>query len=122
MRKVKANDLSTIGFSRALIYLRGHVALPLTIGEEGSHITHMVDFLVVEAPSTYNAILGRRTLKKIMGLISTYHLMKFPTLGGVGVIKGDKKSARESYVTSLSSANITMTIESLDTCDEQKLW
>jgi hypothetical protein len=48
----------------------------------------MIDFLVVDAPSAYNAILGRGTLNAIGAVVSTSHLMmKFiPTEAGVGVV------------------------------------
>jgi len=50
----------------------------------------MIDFLVVDAPSAYNAILGRGTLNAIGAVVSTSHLMmKFiPTEAGVGVESG----------------------------------
>ena len=63
----------------------------------------MIDFLVVDAPSAYNAILGRGTLNAIGAVVSTSHLMmKFiPTEAGVGVESGQHKMARECYLMSL---------------------
>ncbi|GFS43263.1 hypothetical protein Acr_00g0084440 [Actinidia rufa] len=47
-----------------------------------------------DCPSPYNAILGRPTLGGIKAITSTYHLkMKFPTLTGIGEVKGDQKMA-----------------------------
>ncbi|XP_058220297.1 uncharacterized protein LOC131330652 [Rhododendron vialii] len=111
-----------VGFAGTPVYPAGQIALPITMGEERSEITRMIDFIVVDCPSAYNAILGRTTLNKIGAIISTYHLMiKFPTSEGVACVRGDQKAARECYVTSLRGANITMNIESLDTRDEEKL-
>ncbi|XP_058189307.1 uncharacterized protein LOC131306895 [Rhododendron vialii] len=112
-----------VGFAGTPVYPAGQIALPITMGEEKSQITGMIDFIVVDCPSSaYNAILGRTTLNKIGAIISTYHLMiKFPTSEGVACIRGDQKAARECYVTSLRRVNITMNIESLDTRNEEKL-
>lgn len=45
----------------------------------------MADFLVIDRPSAYNAIIGRPTLNKLRAMTSTYHLkMKFLTNNGVG--------------------------------------
>ncbi|XP_058215768.1 uncharacterized protein LOC131326877 [Rhododendron vialii] len=111
-----------VGFAGTPVYPAGQIALPITMGEEKSQITRMIDFIVVDCPSTYNAVLGRTTLNKIGAIISTYHLMiKFSTSEGVACIRGDQKAARECYVTSLRGANITLNIESLDTRDEKKL-
>ncbi|KAI8559494.1 hypothetical protein RHMOL_Rhmol04G0178300 [Rhododendron molle] len=100
-----------VGFAGTPIYPAGQIALPITMGEEGSQITRMIDFIVVDCLSAYNAILGRTTLNKIRAIISTYHLMnKFLTPEGIACIRGDQKAAPECYVTSLRGANITMNI------------
>ena len=50
----------------------------------------MIKFLVVKCPSVYNVILGQPSLNNLKAITSTYHLaMKFPTDGGVGVVRGD---------------------------------
>ncbi|XP_058211619.1 uncharacterized protein LOC131323795 [Rhododendron vialii] len=83
-----------VGFAGTPVYPAGQIALPVTMGDEGSQITRMIDFIVVNCPSAYNAILGRTTLNKIGAIISTYHLMmKFLTPEGIGCIKGDQKAA-----------------------------
>ncbi|XP_058189241.1 uncharacterized protein LOC131306828 [Rhododendron vialii] len=120
--RLKPMTSPPVGFVSTPTYPIGQIALPVTMGEEGRQITCMIDFIVVDCPSAYNAILGRITLNKIGAIISTYHLMiKFPTPEGIGCIRGDQKAARECYITSLRGANITMNIESLDTRDEEKL-
>lgn len=58
----------------------------------------MVDFLVVKAHSSYNAILGCPTLNHLRVVTSTYHLkMNFPTPVGVGKIRSEQKLVRECY-------------------------
>jgi hypothetical protein len=64
----------------------------------------MVKFLLVDRPSTYNAIFGRTTLNELKAVTSTPHLsMKFPTEEGIGVMKGDQREARRCYNFSLKS-------------------
>ncbi|XP_058202889.1 uncharacterized protein LOC131317347 [Rhododendron vialii] len=111
-----------VGFVGSPTYPTGQIALLVAMGEERRQITCMIDFIIVDCPLAYNAILGRTTLNKIGAIISTYHLMiKFPTSEGIGCIRGDQKAARECYITLLRGANIKMNIESLDTRDEEKL-
>ncbi|XP_026396096.1 uncharacterized protein LOC113290727 [Papaver somniferum] len=51
---------------------------------------------VVDAPSPYNAIVGRRWVHKLKGVAATYHqYLRFPTPEGVMEIKGDQVTARE---------------------------
>ncbi|GFY95426.1 hypothetical protein Acr_10g0008110 [Actinidia rufa] len=71
-------------------------------GTEPHQTTVWQDFIVVDCPSPYNAILGRPTLGEIKAITSTYHLkMKFPTLTGIGEVKGDQKVARQCFISSM---------------------
>ena len=59
-------------------------------------------FLVVDAPSAYNILLGRPSLNAIKSIPSSYHmLIKFPTVSGVGMVRGDQRVARECYSASM---------------------
>ena len=54
---------------------------------------------MVDCSSTYNAILGRPTLKSWKAITSTYHLIiKFPTDYGVRELRGNQVTARECYI------------------------
>lgn len=94
------------------------VGLPMTIRTGDKQVTKVVDFLVVDCPSSYNVILGRPTLNQMEAVTSTYHiLMCFPTKEGVGEVRGDQVTARECYVTSLNgepTPKETMSIDSLE--------
>jgi hypothetical protein len=58
----------------------------------------MVDFLVIDRPLAYNAIMGRPSLNKLKAATSTYHLMmKFPIEEGVVVVRGDQLAVRRCY-------------------------
>ncbi|XP_026433061.1 uncharacterized protein LOC113330467 [Papaver somniferum] len=53
-------------------------------------------FSVVDTPSPYNAIIGRRWVHKLKGVATTYHqYLRFPTPEGVMEIKGDQVTARK---------------------------
>lgn len=67
----------------------------------------MVDFLVVNAEIAYNAILGRRFLQEVQGVVSLPHLMmKFPVEDKVGIVRGNKKVACECYLTSVRAIHM----------------
>ena len=68
----------------------GILNLPVELGINPCQHIHLVDFVVVNCPSSYNAIIGRPTLNKIRDVTSTYHLLvKFPTIGRIGVLRGN---------------------------------
>lgn len=59
----------------------------------------MVKFHVVNAISSYNAILGRTTLAALKAITSIPHLkIKFPTDFGMGEVCGDQKAFHQCYV------------------------
>ncbi|GFY88793.1 hypothetical protein Acr_06g0007330 [Actinidia rufa] len=85
-----------IGFGGNTMHPLGWINLSITLGSEPHQTTVWQDFIVVDCPSPYNAILGRPTLGGIKAITSTYHLkLKFPTPTGIGEIKGDQKVARD---------------------------
>lgn len=64
----------------------------------------VVSYLIVNALSPYNIILGRPTINAIRAFISIrYLVMKYPlSRGQVRTVQGDQKSAQECYQTSLA--------------------
>ena len=74
----------------------------LPLGDPPCQATTTVKFLIVDAPSAYNMLLGRPSLNAIKAIPSAYHMMiKFPTIGGVGMVRGDQRVAKECYSTSM---------------------
>ena len=66
-----------------------------------------VIFLVVDAPSAYNILLGRPSLNAIKAIPFAYHMMiKFPTTSGVGMVRGDQRVARECYSSSMKQKTV----------------
>ena len=78
------------GFDGERVYAEGAIQLPVTFGLRSAQVTQMVDFLLVDQPSVYNAIIGQRTLNALRAVVSTYHLvMKFPVGDLASEVRGD---------------------------------
>ena len=68
------------GFSREKVLPLGSIQLVLTFGDPPCQATTTVRFLIVDAPSAYNVLLGRPSLNAIKAIPSAYHMViKFPT-------------------------------------------
>ncbi|XP_048493461.1 uncharacterized protein LOC125494009 [Beta vulgaris subsp. vulgaris] len=92
-------DQPLIGFGGGSVYPLGYVKLAVRLGERGKGRSLPVDFLVVDTPLPYNAIMGRPTMNKIKAAISVYQLLlQYETDDGqVGKIYGDQQTTRECY-------------------------
>ncbi|XP_073152363.1 uncharacterized protein [Henckelia pumila] len=103
------------GFTGHALQPLGKIVLPLSLGNGEQRVTKMACFTVVDAPSSFNGILGRPADKCILfishrfsrspalsdfrAVASTYHQkLKFPNGREVGVVWGDQKAARLCYV------------------------
>ena len=77
-------------------------------------------FLIVDASSAYNMLLGRPSRNAIKAIPSAYHMMiKFPTTGGVGMVRGDQSVARECYSASMKQKAVdNVYMDELDMHDE----
>ena len=76
------------GFSGERVLPLGSVQLVLTLGDPPCQATTTVRFLIVDAPSAYNMLVGRPSLDAIRAIPSAYHMViKFPTTNGVGMVR-----------------------------------
>ncbi|XP_063938824.1 uncharacterized protein LOC135148293 [Daucus carota subsp. sativus] len=118
------SDMPIYGFDNVETKIEGMIQLPVTMGTEPRQATCMLNFLVVKASSTYNAILGRTGIHAFKAIPSTYHLkIKFPTKNGVGEEIEDQKMARSCYVGALKSGGTggqVLPIEDLDVREEEE--
>ena len=74
------------------------MTLTVTVGTQPRQLTRQLDFLVVDCPSSYNAIIGRPTLNRWKAATSINCLkVKFPIDNRVGEVRGDQILARECY-------------------------
>ena len=108
------------GFSREKVLSLGSIQLVLTLGDLPCQATTAVRFLVVNAPSAYNMLLGKPSLNAIKTIPSAYHMMiKFPTTSGVGMVRGDQHVARECYSASMKQKAVdNIYMDELDMHDE----
>ena len=122
IRREKLKPVSTHlrGFSGEKVLPFGSIQLVLTLGDLPCQATTMARFLVVDAPSAYNMLLGRPTLNAIKAIPSAYHMMiKFPTTSGVGMVRGDQRVARECYSPSMKQKTVdNIYLDELDMRDE----
>ena len=78
------------GFSGEKVLPLGSTQLVLTLRDPSCQATTTARFLVVDASSAYNMLLDRPSLNAIKAIPSAYHMMiKFPTVSGVGMVRGD---------------------------------
>ena len=75
------------GFFGEKVLPLGSIQLVLTLGEPPCQATTTARFLIVDAPSAYNMLLGRPSLNVIKAIPSAYHMIiKFPTMHGIGMV------------------------------------
>ena len=78
------------GLSGERVLPLGSVQLVLTLGNPPCQATTTVRFLIVDALSAYNMLLGRPSLNAIRVVPSAYHMVtKFPTVNEVGMVRGN---------------------------------
>ena len=105
------------GFSEEKVLPLGSIQLVLTLGDPPCQATTTARFLIVDAPSAYNMLLGRSSLNAIKAIPSAYHMMiKFPTVSGVGMVRGDQRVARECYSASMKQKGSTTYTWTSSTC------
>ena len=108
------------GFSREKVLPLGSIQLVLALGDPPCQATTALKFLIVDAPSAYNMLLGRPSLNAIKVIPSAYHMMiKFPTTGEVRMVRGDQRVARECYSASMKQKAIdNVYMDELDMRDD----
>ena len=108
------------GFSGEKMLPLGSIQLVLTLGDPPCQATTTMRFLIVDALSVYNKLLGRPSLNAIKAIPSAYHMMiKFPTTSGVGMVRGDQRMARECYSASVKQKAVdNIYLDELDMSDE----
>ena len=80
------------GFSGEATIPLGKTTLPVLMGP----INLQTEFIVIQAPSPYNAIMGRSWLHRMRVVPSTLHQkLRFPTKDGVMEINGDQVAAKQ---------------------------
>ena len=93
------------GFAGDQVEVCGYLELRTTFTDGTASRTENIRYLVVNANSAYNILLGRPALNKLRGVSSTRHMkLKLPDLNGrMIVIKSDHKEAKKCYKNSLKT-------------------
>ena len=118
--KLEPVSIHLRGFSGEKVLPLGSIQLVLTLGDPPCQATTTVRFLIVDAPSAYNVLLGRLSLNAIKAIPSTYYMViKFPTTNRVGMVRGDQRVARECYSVSMKQKAVdNIYVDELDMRDE----
>jgi len=92
-----------VGYSGERVGTKGYIELYTTFGLEEACKTFRIRYLVIDANTSYNILLGQSSLNKLRAIVSNPHLaMKFPSLSvDILTIHVDQKVARECYAESL---------------------
>jgi hypothetical protein len=94
---LKKSSTPIVGFSGESVLAVGKIILPVTITDREA-VTNTVpqEFHIVDAPTRYNCILGRKFTVAVTGIPSTHHqtLLFVGNDGRVGRARGDQKMAR----------------------------
>ncbi|XP_073020195.1 uncharacterized protein [Primulina eburnea] len=99
-------ETALFGFAGHTVYPRGEITLPLTMGAEELRKTVMMVFTVVNAPTSYNIILGRPAMNALRAVASTYQQkLKFPVGNIIGEVRGNQPSSRKCYAETVKIEN-----------------
>ena len=103
---LKPSPNPVYGFIGDSIIPIGVIILPMTVGEYPRQSCVMADFLVINQPSGFNAVLGRLFVRALKAITNIYHLfMKFPTPNSVGQVRGNQDKTRRCYNQAVRSAS-----------------
>jgi len=93
------------GFSGDQVEVRGYIELRTTFTDGLASRTEKIRYLVVNALSAYNILLGRPTLNRTGAVPSTRHMkVKLPSMEGMIItICSDQKEAKKCYENSLKN-------------------
>jgi len=101
--EIQPYDEQIVGFLGERVDTKGYIDLFTTFGDDSLSKTINVWYLLVNANTSYNILLGRPSINRLKVVVSTPHLaMKFPFVtGDIATVHVDKKIAQECYVASL---------------------
>ena len=90
--KLEPVSAHLLGFLGEKVLPLGSTQLVLTLRNPSCQAATAVKFLIVDAPSAYNMLLGNPSLNALKVVSSAYHMViKFPTENGIGVVRGDQQ-------------------------------
>ncbi|XP_022154846.1 uncharacterized protein LOC111022006 [Momordica charantia] len=100
--QLKKSPTPLVGFSGESVSPEGCIDLSVTIGQDATQVTQMAEFVVIDDKSAYNAIFGRPIIHSFWAVSSTLHqVLKYSTSNGVGTVRGEQKTSRKCYASTL---------------------
>jgi len=107
---IQAYSKPLLSFAGQKVLSRGFIDLLTTFGIGQSYRTLTVRYILVDADTTYNVLIGRRTLNQLGAIVSTPHMaMKYPASNGMIIkVKADPKETRQCYMQSLKVTPYTL--------------
>lgn len=89
-------DTTFFGFTSHIVYPKGKLILPLTVGMGEVRKKVIVMFTIFNSPSSSNIILGNQVINAFRDVASTYHLeIKFSVENQLAEVRGDQPSSRK---------------------------
>ena len=90
-------DNHVVGFSGERVGTKGYIELYTTFGEEKNYKAIRIRYLVIDANTSYNILLGRPSINRLMAIVSTPHLaMEFSSPSrDILTVHVDQKEERE---------------------------
>jgi len=101
--EMKLYDDHVVELSGERVGTRGYIELYTTFDEGEARKTIKIRYLVIDANTSYNILLGQPSINRLRAIVSTCHLtMKFPLASrNILTLHIDQKLARECYLESL---------------------
>ena len=91
-------DAPLVGFSGESVQLMGQIMITVHTGP----ISLDTEFLVIDVPSPYTVIMGRRWLHKLKAVPSSlYQKLCFPTDFGIMEIKGNQVASKQCIMAAI---------------------
>ncbi|XP_028121272.1 uncharacterized protein LOC114318562 [Camellia sinensis] len=107
-----------VSFNSQLGWPLGRIVLPVVVGTK----TLQIEFLVINTPSPYNAILGRPWIHRMKAVPSTYHqLICFPTEHRVEQILGDQVASKHCFMAALKANQLCNWVQIVEVAEQQVL-
>ena len=101
--------------------VRGYIELRTTFTDGLASRTEKIRYVVVNASSAYNILLGRPTLNRTGAVPSTRHMkVKLPSMEGMIItICSDQKEAKKCYENSLTNRRSVCHVTTTPPSDEK---
>uniref|UniRef100_A0A2N9ILK1 Integrase catalytic domain-containing protein n=1 Tax=Fagus sylvatica TaxID=28930 RepID=A0A2N9ILK1_FAGSY len=106
------------GFSGESTVPLGKTIFPMLTGP----VNLQTEFIVIQAPSPYNAIMGRGWLHRMKAVPSTLHQkLRFPTKDGVMEVNGDQVAAKQCVLAAIGRKALGKVGRNLPSSDRDEL-